>query len=412
MSKFGNLGKVFYQWGGPTATFFTYTHFSHDIIAGLLAALLPLIREDLGIGYLQTGLLLSAYAITSGLFQFLGGWIGDRISRQIVMAIGLGGVGLTAIAVALTSAYYPMLAVLVIMGVLAGAYHPSTISMLAGCFEEARRGKALALHSVGGSIGFSAGPVLGGLIAAMLGWRFAFIFLSIPALVAVPIVLRKFRQQRQANGEELISQASTKSNTSAIPMPSRPSLWQVLRPVAIIIALAVFIQFVAGSAVAFMPLYLVDKHNIAPAHAAMMIGVIRGGGIVGCLLGGWLSDMWGRRNAIFLALVTTGPILYLLTKLPFNSVLMVIFVIFGIFMYMRQATIQLLLMDSTPPEVRATVFGIYFGLSMEGMSLVQPVAGHFMDIFGIVQVFNTLALITVALSIGALLLAVGPKLRR
>lgn len=205
MSKFGNLGKVFYQWGGPTATFFTYTHFSHDIIAGLLAALLPLIREDLGIGYLQTGLLLSAYAITSGLFQFLGGWIGDRISRQIVMAIGLGGVGLTAIAVALTSAYYPMLAVLVIMGVLAGAYHPSTISMLAGCFEEARRGKALALHSVGGSIGFSAGPVLGGLIAAMLGWRFAFIFLSIPALVAVPIVLRKFRQQRQANGEELIS---------------------------------------------------------------------------------------------------------------------------------------------------------------------------------------------------------------
>ena len=140
--------------------------------------------------------------------------------------------------------------------------------------------------------------------------------------------------------------------------------------------------------------------------------VVVGGGIVGCLLGGWLSDMWGRRNAIFLALVTTGPILYLLTKLPFNSVLMVIFVIFGIFMYMRQATIQLLLMDSTPPEVRATVFGIYFGLSMEGMSLVQPVAGHFMDIFGIVQVFNTLALITVALSIGALLLAVGPKLRR
>ena len=92
--------------------------------------------------------------------------------------------------------------------------------------------------------------------------------------------------------------------------------------------------------------------------------------------------------------------------------LIVIFVLFGMFMNMRPAAMQPLLMDSIPPEVRATVLGIYFGLSMEGMSLIQPVAGHFMDIFGIVQVFNIIALITIALSVGALLLAKRPKLHR
>ena len=123
----------------------------------------------------------------------------------------------------------------------------------------------------------------------------------------------------------------------------------------------------------------------------------------GSLLGGWLSDKWGRRNAIFLALITTGPILYAATQLPFNAVLIVLLVAFGVVMYMRQVTIQALLMDSTPSYLRATVFGIYFGLSMEGMSLLQPVAGHFMDIFGIAEVFHIIALASVALSLVAVL---------
>jgi len=40
------------QWGGRFAFFFTYMHLSHDLITGLLPALLPFIREDLGLNYL------------------------------------------------------------------------------------------------------------------------------------------------------------------------------------------------------------------------------------------------------------------------------------------------------------------------------------------------------------------------
>ena len=74
-------------------------------------------------------------------------------------------------------------------------------------------------------------------------------------------------------------------------------------------------------------------------------------------------------------------------------------------MYMRQAAVQPFLMDNIPSRLRATVFGIYFGLGMEGMSLMQPVAGHFMDAFGIVAVFRVVALLSVALSVLALFLA-------
>ena len=123
------------------------------------------------------------------------------------------------------------------------------------------------------------------------------------------------------------------------------------------------------------------------------------------IFGGWLSDRWGRKPAIFLSLVATGPVLYLLTILPYNAGFVMILVAFGMFRYMTQATMQPYVMSSVPPYLRATAFGIYFGLAMEGQSLIQPVAGHFMDIYGISSIFTVIALISAGLSLMTLLLA-------
>lgn len=391
------------QWGGGTAFLFTYTHLGHDLCTGLLTALLPLIKEGLGLSYLQSGLLLSAYTITSGLSQFPGGWLGDRFRRNVVIAVGLGGVGLAAMAVGLSPTYYPMLVILVVMGIFAGGYHPSAVSLMSSYFEESKRGRVIALHMVGGSIGFTMGPVLGGLIAEFLGWRYAYIILSLPALSVVPLIWRRFQLPERV---QAITPSRSPSSTSEPPAPLRRlNVVQVLRPVAIIFLLAVGMQLVAGSAMAFIPLYLVDKHGMAAAYAAMMMGIIRGAGIGGSLLGGWLSDRWGRKNAIFTALVAVGPLLFLMTRVSFNAGLIVVLALFGMLMYMRQATVQPFLMDRTPAYLRATIFGIYFGLGIEGQSMIQPVAGHFMDIYGIGPVFTLIALVSTGLSLMALLLA-------
>ena len=401
MLKDSKLSAVFRRWGGGTASFFTYTHFSHDLCAGLLTALLPLIKEGLGLTYLQSGILLSAYTITSGLSQIPGGWLGDRLRRSTIIAVGLGGIGLSTLAVGLSPSYYPMIVILIIMGILAGGYHPSAVSMLSGYYEEARRGKVIATHMVGGSIGFSTGPLLGGLIAASLGWRWAFILLAIPAICAVPIIIKKFGLAERASGIP----SSSKPSENELPQTRKAGIFQVLRPLASILFLCVTMQLIAGVAMSFVPLYLVDKHGIAPAYAAILVGILRFGGIAGSLFGGWLSDGWGRKRAIILSLVATGPVLYLLTMLPYNAGFVVVLILFGMFRYMTQATMQPYLMSAVPPYLRATAFGIYFGLAMEGQSLIQPLAGYFMDIHGIDNVFTVIAIVSGALSVLALLLA-------
>ena len=166
------------QWGGKTALFFAGLHLGHDLTTGLLVALLPFVRQDLGLNYLQAGLLTSAYSLTSGVSQLFGGWISDRIDRKKAMAIGLAGVGISAVGIGFSPNYYTILAILIIQGILAGFFHPSAVASITGCYEETRRGKAIAIHMLGGTIGYFIGPSLGAVISASLTWHYAFVILA------------------------------------------------------------------------------------------------------------------------------------------------------------------------------------------------------------------------------------------
>jgi len=402
------LKRGFREWGGGIAAFFGYTHASHDMVAGLLVGLLPIVRDSMGLNYLQTGLLISAFTITSGISQFFGGWLADKYSRRRIIATGMGGVGLSAIAFGFSPTYSIMLSVLVVMGIFSGGYHPSATPMLTSYFEKDRHGRVIAIHMLGGSIGFSSSPVLGGIIADMLGWRFAFIILPIPVLLATFLMLFKFKGRRNSGIEERpgIEIKSARKDTVKVETGRNRKFQLIshaLRPITVLVILVITFQLVVGSAMAFIAVYLADKHGIAAVHAAMWLGVVRGGGIAGSLLGGWLSDRWDRKKALVLVLVVTGPVLFLATRLSFGVGLIAVMVLLGLLMNMRQSTMQPLLVAYTPPALMATVFGFYFGVSMEGSSLIQPVAGYFMDMVGINTVFSAMALITVGLSLFTLL---------
>ena len=113
----------------PLPLFFL-AHLSHDICPSLLVPLLPLVREDFHLNYLQSGLLLSAFSITAGFSQLPLGWLADRLGRRILVTVGMMGVGVATIVVGLSPGYIIVLMVLIAMGFFAGAYHPSAISYL------------------------------------------------------------------------------------------------------------------------------------------------------------------------------------------------------------------------------------------------------------------------------------------
>ena len=394
----GKYGKpnVFSQWGGKFAFFFTYLHTSHDLTTGLLAALLPFIRSDLRLDYLQAGLLVTAFSLAAGLSQLLGGWLSDRISKRNAITIGLCGVGLSCIIISFAPSYYFLLAALIILGVFSGFYHPSSISALTTHFPASQRGKVVNLHMLGGGFGFAVGPLIGAVIASTMNWHFAYLILGIPAIIAGVIVFTRLK---------LTEVKPSKGTSAAQATGPKIGVWQVFKPALLLIIVSVCMQLISGPVLSFMSLYLVDVHHLSDAAGSMWVTIIRFGGLAGNIVGGWLTDKWGRRNMMFLILIAFGPIVFLLTKLPFGIALIVVFILFGWLMTMRETTTQTILMDNSPPQLRATIVGIYFSFGQQGTSIIQPVAGNFMDTIGIVDVFSFMAFISIGFSIIALILA-------
>jgi len=397
---FDTLKKHFNQWGGGISLFFCFTHFSQDLMTGLLITLLPFIRQDMMLNYFQAGLLVSAYSVTSGFSQILGGWVGDRIRhRWISITVGLIGVGISGFAAGLMPTYETLLIAMVAMGIFAGAYHPAAVPAISSLFED-RRGKAIGLHMIGGAIGFGLGPFIGTVIAATINWHMAFLLLSIPAMIAgvsVAIWLRKI--------EPDIPRVELTAGKGKQAGADSPSLWQVLKKVSAVIILVVIVTFTSGSLLPFVPLYLVDHYNLTTTMAAVWTSVLRASGVLGSLLGGWLSDRWGNKPTVLLTLIAIGPAILLFTTVNYFPALAVLMVAIGILWTMRETAVQTYLMEKTPLRMHGLVFGIYFGIGQQGQSLLQPVYGVFMDMAGISNVFFIVGLISMATSIVTVFIA-------
>jgi FSR family fosmidomycin resistance protein-like MFS transporter len=179
----------------------------------------------------------------------------------------------------------------------------------------------------------------------------------------------------------------------------------VLKSVSTVIILVVIVTFTSGSLLPFVPLYLVDHFSMTATMAAVWTSVMRASAILGSLMGGWLSDRWGNKRTVLLSLIAIGPAMLLFTTVNYFAALAVVMVVIGILWAMRETAVQTYLMGRTPLRMHGMVFGIYFGIGMQGQSLMQPVYGAFMDMAGISNIFLIVGLISLATSVVTVFIA-------
>jgi MFS family permease len=164
----------------------------------ILAGVLPRIEESFlkgdvdakaKLGWLTTAFLIS-YMVLSPLF----GWMGDRMSRWLLVGVGVVLWSLASGASGLAEGYLMLLLTRCFVGVGEAAYGPTAPGVISDLYPVRVRGAKLAWFYAAIPVGGALGYVLGGLMAdTTLGWRWAF-YLVVPPGILLGILCFLMRE--------------------------------------------------------------------------------------------------------------------------------------------------------------------------------------------------------------------------
>ncbi len=358
---------------------FVLAHVAHHLLTSLLTPLLPMIRDDFGLGYTRSGVLLSAFTLSYGIGQLPAGWLADRVGRRTVITIGICGVALAGLVAGFSRNEVMMAALLAIMGLLGGGYHPSAPPMISASVQPGRQGWALGLHAIGGSISYFLAPLIAIAIAASWGWRSSFIALAIPAIAfGIVFYMRLGR----------LAEAKTARNEAASASGRTASFRRTLRSLGLFIFLSTFTQAVLISTISFIPLYLVDNFGISEGAGGAFLSVLYSAGLWAAPLGGYLSDRLGRVPVILSVCFFAGVLIYLLNLATLWIGIGAILLAIGMVVYIRMPVSEAYVVGRTTEANMSTVLGIYYFTGMEGGGVLTPLVGYLVDRLGFYSTFT------------------------
>jgi MFS transporter, FSR family, fosmidomycin resistance protein len=133
-------------------------HMVTDVTQGAIPALLPFMKEALGLSYTAAGAVILISNLTSSIIQPIFGYFSDRRPKVWLIPIGvfLAALGLSLLGLAPN---YPILLFLVIIcGMGVASFHPEGFKT-AHFFIGQKKASGMSLFAVGGNLGFALGPV-------------------------------------------------------------------------------------------------------------------------------------------------------------------------------------------------------------------------------------------------------------
>lgn len=134
---------------------------------GVVIPVLPVYVRSFGVGYVEVGAVVSAFALVRLIASPFCGWLINRGGERTILAIGIGIVAVSSGLVGIAETYLQVLILRGIGGVGSAMFTISAMTLLLGTTPPALRGRAMGFYQGGFLIGGMAGPALGGILAVI-----------------------------------------------------------------------------------------------------------------------------------------------------------------------------------------------------------------------------------------------------
>jgi EmrB/QacA subfamily drug resistance transporter len=147
---------------------------------------------------------VDGYMLAFAALMLTGGTLGDLFGRKKVMLAGVAIFCAGSIVAALAPSTNVLIAGRIVMGLGAAASEPGTLSLIRHIYPERReRARALGVWAAVSGLALALGPILGGVLAAGLGWRSIFWFGLGFGAVALGVAAATLTESRDPAGRKL-----------------------------------------------------------------------------------------------------------------------------------------------------------------------------------------------------------------
>lgn len=268
-----------------------------------LPPLFPTLADHFDVSYVQLGLLLTCYGLTTGVFQVPSGYLVDRYGAKPVLIAGLLLNGITFALYGLATGYAMLLAL--VAGVGRSVFHPANYSILSAAFAKERAGKPYSIHTFSGFVGSAIAPMtIAGLYQA-LDWQGAFAVSGL-AGIALAIILSLRLEAPAPLSVSVRARGTANAGTNG---GRAIFLSQAL---VLMFIFYIFISMTSSGVQAFAPSSLAELYQVPLSTANIALSVYLSALATGILLGGIVADRVSNHLQVVGAMFTGGMLLMVL----------------------------------------------------------------------------------------------------
>lgn len=381
------------------------------------------LRAHFGLSDLQLGLLSgTAFAVLYATLGIPIAFLADRWNRVSIISISLAVWSAFTALFGLVNSFFMLFLMRVGVGIGEAGCSPPAHSLISDYVPPRKRSSALAVYS----LGIPIGSVLGILTTAIVyrwiadyyatngapgwlaaigadeAWRVPFLLIGIPGILLAVIVKLTIKEPERGRFDTAQISSGHPAVTTNAGKPDRPSVWAVLsalskKPSFWLIAFAAAIASLVGYGLFPWLLSYFIRLEMGPgmtlqdalAQAAIPYSfVIGGGGFIGTLAGGFVTDRFSKKSlgayvAIPGAAVLLGlPLYYISLSIPPGSMAFLVLGVATALGAMWYGPVWAVVQNLVPPNMRAMAPAILlFIINIIGLGVGPFAVGALSDFF-------------------------------
>jgi len=355
-------------------------HLLNDLIASMIPAMYPLLKEAYRLDFAQIGLITLAFQVTSSLLQPLLGYVTDHRPWPYAMVAGMGATLMGVIGLACANSYAMVLVSVALVGLGSAVFHPEATRM-ARHAAAGQQGFAQGVFQIGGHAGYAIGPLIAAMMVVPRG-QTSIAWVSVVALIAMVLMSWTGARYAQMRSSQVAAEKARPAAPAKASLPGGP----ILMAMTVLIVLLLSKNAYTAAFTSYYTFYLIERFGVTVQASQVLLFLYLVVGAVGVVIGGMVGDRVGRHRVIWISILGSLPFALLL---PYVSLFWtaVLSVVISLIMSSAFASILIYAIDLVPHRV-GLIGGLFYGLAFGLGGLAAAALGLLADQIGIIAVFK------------------------